>query len=379
MDIREFISQKDQSAEYFEMIINKMREAQLLALFGAGQGGIRTLEFIKRHELCERVFCFIDNNPRKWGLSIQEIPILSLHEFQREIEGKYLIIVSCGEGDEIKKQCIENGVPAEKILIPDLTLLDVIGADYCFIWNHIVEFDALFQMLEDERSRQTLVNILNYKITRNMELLKQICNDANDQYFDRNLINFDGTETFVDCGAYTGDTVTTLIKKFSFSSGYLYCFEADNDNYTILKEQVAKLTKRGNIGGRCFNFAVWNRTDSLHFNAVGSGSGFVGESGNIRVLAKSLDETLKNVHIDFIKMDIEGAEVNALIGAYQIIQENHPILAISVYHKPEHLFQIPMLIKAFAPEYKLYLRHYRECSVSETICYAIPNNGSKNE
>ena len=85
-----------------------------------------------------------------------------------------------------------------------------------------------------------------------------------------------------------------------------------------------------------------------------------------------IDELLGNEPVDFIKMDIEGAEINALIGAYKIIQDYRPVLAISVYHKPEHLFQIPMLIRAFMPDYKLYLRHYRECSVSETICYAIP-------
>ena len=80
--------------------------------------------------------------------------------------------------------------------------------------------------------------------------------------------------------------------------------------------------------------------------------------------------------VDFIKMDIEGAETDALIGAFHVIQQYHPTLAISIYHKPEHFSQIPIMIKSFEPSYKLYMRHYRACSISETICYGIFKEGS---
>lgn len=75
-------------------------------------------------------------------------------------------------------------------------------------------------------------------------------------------------------------------------------------------------------------------------------------------------------------MDIEGAEINALIGAYSLIQKNRPTLAICVYHKQEHLYQIPFLMKAITSDYRFYLRHYRKYAVSETVCYGVPREKS---
>lgn len=70
-------------------------------------------------------------------------------------------------------------------------------------------------------------------------------------------------------------------------------------------------------------------------------------------------------------MDVEGAELIALKGAEQTIKKYKPKLAISIYHKPNDLWEIPLLIKSWVPEYKIYIRHYNVVS-SETIMYAIP-------
>ena len=71
----------------------------------------------------------------------------------------------------------------------------------------------------------------------------------------------------------------------------------------------------------------------------------------------------------FIKMDIEGAELKALMGAKETIVQNKPKLAISIYHKPEDILQIPMYLKALVPEYKFYLRQYT-MSYLECVLYA---------
>ena len=93
--------------------------------------------------------------------------------------------------------------------------------------------------------------------------------------------------------------------------------------------------------------------------------------GMLAIFKRALDIALRNRKADFIKMDIEGAETNALVGAYQVVLRNKPTLAVSAYHQPGHLFQVPLLIKAMAPDYKLHLRHYREYAVSETVCCGI--------
>jgi hypothetical protein len=73
----------------------------------------------------------------------------------------------------------------------------------------------------------------------------------------------------------------------------------------------------------------------------------------------------------FIKMDIEGAEPLALLGAHELLRRYHPVLAVCTYHRTEHLWQIPNLIHAIAPEYRIFLRRYAE-ECWEGVCYAIP-------
>lgn len=119
------------------------------------------------------------------------------------------------------------------------------------------------------------------------------------------------------------------------------------------------------------NKAIWNCRETLYFDNLGSGSGRVDERGKDSLEADSIDAILNQEEIDFIKMDIEGSEFEALLGAYKTIKKSSPILAVSVYHKQDDFIKIPLLIKALNSRYKLYFRHYRRLSMQETVCYAI--------
>ena len=85
-----------------------------------------------------------------------------------------------------------------------------------------------------------------------------------------------------------------------------------------------------------------------------------------------LDSLLRHEKVSFIKMDIEGSELEALKGAQTIIKEQRPKMAICVYHKIEDLWKIPLFLHKINPEYKIYIRHHAKFWVSETVCYAIP-------
>ena len=99
-------------------------------------------------------------------------------------------------------------------------------------------------------------------------------------------------------------------------------------------------------------------------------AGRIDEQGKIKIHCCRMDQILRGKQVDFIKMDVEGAELRALEGSKEIIKKNRPNLAVCVYHKPEDYFEIPLWIKQVYPGYKLYFRQY-ELSDTETICYAI--------
>ena len=62
--------------------------------------------------------------------------------------------------------------------------------------------------------------------------------------------------------------------------------------------------------------------------------------------------------IDFIKVDVEGSELPALVGADAALRQWRPKLAISLYHRPEHFFTIPLWLDSLGIGYRFFLDHY---------------------
>ena len=96
------------------------------------------------------------------------------------------------------------------------------------------------------------------------------------------------------------------------------------------------------------------------------------EDGDIVIEVNAIDEMVDRP-VTFIKMDIEGSEYDAIVGASRIIKENIPTLAICVYHKREDLIEIPKLIMSITGEdaYNFYIRHH-QTNLTELVLYAIP-------
>lgn len=114
---------------------------------------------------------------------------------------------------------------------------------------------------------------------------------------------------------------------------------------------------------------LYSGEDILRFESDGSES-HISESGNATVHVTSLDRFLEGREVTYIKMDIEGSELEALKGAAETIKNNKPRLAISIYHKPEDILEIPSFILDLNSEYRFYIRHY-SMTWFDTVLYAI--------
>jgi FkbM family methyltransferase len=332
-------------------------------------GGINTYRFMKEHlhKDSYNIKCFADNNPLKWGTYLEGIKVLPINEAFSHYNGE-AVIISCGEGDEILNQLKEYGVPVERVCIPDVSVLS--ENDVEFIKSNLKKFERFYDDLSDEKSKCVLTGLLNYKLTHNLEYIQNIADDTNEQYFDPNLIKYTSDDVFVDCGAYTGDTAEIYVKYNDGKYKEIICFEADKDNCSIIRKNCIGY----NI--RLENLACWNEKTELMFDKVGSGSGAVIETNKakhemVSIMADTIDHVLNGNKATFIKMDIEGAEYKALIGAVDTIQRYKPTLMISVYHKQDDLIRLPMLIYSMNQDYSFYLRHYRRMSMQETVLYAL--------
>ena len=206
--------------------------------------------------------------------------------------------------------------------------------------------------LADEKSREVYEKIIEFRQYR----VNFPSYSEEDIYFVDNIISLDDHAVFVDCGAYTGDTIERLIKKYNRYKK-IYALEPDKQNCQELKNKVIKNVWKNIEVHEC---ASWSEKQTLKFTddcITKTGNQF-SENGTVLVNADSIDNILCGGGCDLIKMDVEGAELESLKGAKNTILKYKPQLAICIYHSDEDMLSIAEYIHNLVPEYKMYYRGY---------------------
>ena len=240
------------------------------------------------------------------------------------------------------------------------------------IKKHIKDFVWLYEKLEDDSSKFLLHAILNNFINYDFTSLQKTLNQKYHHYFDFDILPKMKEEVFADIGSYTGDTVLDFIKCYGEKSyKKIYCYEITNDIIPTLKNNLINYK---NIEIK--SLAVSNKSKTLYIdeNTTSNSANKTKNKGKIKIEAKSLDEDIKE-KISLIKMDIEGDEELALMGAKKHIQNDTPKLLISLYHNNNHYFKLPKLIYSYNKNYKFYLRNYGgNLYPTEIVLFAIPKD-----
>ena len=229
--------------------------------------------------------------------------------------------------------------------------------------------DDICGWLSDEKSVDTykkLIAMRQYYRAEDIPLYNYF-----DQYFPKDLPEFsekwNGGEVIIDCGAFNGDTsekIANKVKKYDM----IYAFEPDKNNIIQLKKRCKRINNLEIICAACSD-----RDGMLAFVELDSSGGShidneKNEYAN-EVECKCIDTVIGDGRCDFIKMDIEGAEWDALHGAKNTIIRNRPRLAISIYHSDEDMIRLIEYIHELIPEYKLYVRAHT-MGIAESILYA---------
>lgn len=227
----------------------------------------------------------------------------------------------------------------------------------------------VYNFLTDELSKNTYLRILAKRLL-DCPFYFDIFSQDVKQYFDNSIFKFNESETFVDCGALTGDTIQTFNTITNGCYEKIYAFEPETDGFIKMVNNTGSMKNIIYI-----NTGISDKVSELKFVNLNDGSShfifdFEAEDTNCTI-KKVLKGDALEINATFIKMDIEGYELKALSGFKNTIKKHKPKLAICIYHKIEDLWEIPLYIKSLNPDYKIFIRHYSSM-LFETVCYALP-------
>lgn len=308
-------------------------------------------------------FC-CDTDPAKWGKTFVGIPCISPEQLLA-IGSQTVVFVTIGDFGPVYDYLKQSGIASANLIYK----YDLVTSE--FLASHddqeiAVRLAAARGLLSDDRSREVFDAILERVLGGGGEpgLMRDVCEP--DQYFPADIVTLTDHERFVDIGAFDGDTVKDLVGRTAGHFDRITCFEVDQVNFGALQRTVAQLPCADRIA--LYNVGIWDEDCEITYS-VGKSQSTIGE-GETSGRVVPLDDALRDEPVSFIKMDIEGAEPQALRGAAHVIRTQKPRLAICVYHHIRHLWDIPLAIHELVPEYRIYLRHHTNLEY-ETVCYAV--------
>lgn len=326
-----------------------------VVIFGAGSIGNAVAE---NTELKGKLVAFCDNYKSGYNDRFH-LPIISPAQLACDYEDCVVIVaVTHRFNDEIYNQVIAMGFPKTNVFrfYSELYNMDRMK-------RHYDGYKWAYEFFKEDISRKIVLN----RIRRYLFDYEMDHSPYEEQYFEQDVIRFTDREVFVDGGCSTGDTALEFIKRMDGRYAYIYGFEPEEANFEKAKNDLAKyrnieLIKKG----------LWDKDDVMSFVSDRGASKIDGNGGE-SIFVTSLDnffaDKTKEEMPTFIKLDIEGSEKRALIGAGGIITKIHPKLAVCVYHRAEDIYELPRLISNFG-SYQFKLRHYTKGNW-ETVLYAV--------
>lgn len=344
-----------------------------VVFWGCGVQGKVIYHILKRKNIEPDFYC--DNNKNLWGEVIEDNKICISPAELKELDNTIVLLtVGLGYANVIYEQLKEYNLadiikfPIDSIHLYPTSIYDFSKEEIIHNMNH------LFDLLSDEQSKKIAYKKLYVMMASLADMNSFDYSDiyTEPQYYPADIIKLDKNEVIVEGGSYVGDSLQFLIENLQYSAfKCYYCFELDKSNFLQLEKYVKSLSADLQSKIERINAGIGLKDEEILYTSVGEGSNIQeGSGGKEKAKIVTLDNELAGKDVTFIKMDIEGSEIDALNGSRKTIAKYIPKLAICVYHKPEHLWEVPFLIHEINPNYKLYLRHHTMIT-TDTVCYAI--------
>lgn len=341
-------------------------ETRPILLYGMGNGGDKIFQLAEQKGVTiSGVFASDDH---AFHQEFHGFPVMTLDEITARFPDPVILLAFGTERPELIRH-IRDIAEQYTVLAPDLPLAggDHMDPEYVETNQHSIE--SARNLLADDQSRTVFDDLLSFKLTGSLSPLFH-CETA--QYEDYGLLNLGAEEKYLDLGAFTGDTIDTFLSLTNGKYNSIDAFEPDIRNFRKLQQHSQHL-KHVTL----WNEASWFENTELTFTGKGGRNcgiltDVAGKKMHIHsVSAITVDSLQKD--FTFVKMDVEGAERETLLGMKDTLCRCHPKLQISAYHKTDDFITLPLLLEELCPGYQIYLRHHPSLPAWEIQMYCVYN------
>lgn len=338
------------------------KENKPIYIYGMGDGAMKIMSVFKKYGIKTTGIFASDDFVR--GHYFEGYKVMRLSEVE-EKEEDFAVVLAFAAGYEELINRIKSIAKKHTLYVPDVPVIGSGLFTYEYCLENKDKLQEVYDLLADDFSRTVFSSIINFKISGNIDYLENITTTKLDIY--RKIIKPNLNEHYVDLGAYNGDTIRELLEITRNRYVRIYAMEPDKKNFKKLCKYI-----EGKKHIYAYNNAAWCKETELPFSSrAGRQSSLANRNSAHMIESRSVDNLLGGDEATLIKMDVEGAEREAIWGASQTISRYNPRLMIALYHRNEDIFELPLLIHKLNPRYKLYIRHQLYIPAWETNLYAV--------
>lgn len=331
-----------------------------IVLYGMGNGADKILDLCDKFSI--KVSDIFASDEYVRGHSFRGYKVLKYSDILQKYDNCIILLTfACFRADMLKK--IEQINSRYEVLAPEVPLFDTDIFTPKTLSDNLEKIKNVYNLLADEQSKHTFVNLLRYKISGKYKYL-HICSTDRSEIF-TNIIHLSDCEDYIDLGAFNGDTIDEFLNFSNNKYSSITAFEPAEKNFKRLVDKVFEYKLKNT---KLINKAAFSDARSTYISEKGGRNPFLSNSGHLIQTVRVDDICTKAT---YIKFDVEGAEADALSGCSTLIKKYAPSLLVSAYHKTNDFFELPIKILELYNGYKIYIRHQPYIPAWETSIIAV--------
>ena len=319
-----------------------------IIIYGTGNGADKIMNEFQRLDINVCGFMASDGFVR--DRSFRGYRVMSLSQIEQQFPDPVIIIAFGSQRAEV----IQNILDISKkhtVICADVPVYGENIFNREFYEKYTDDIRKAYSILSDDISKHTFESIINFKLSGRLEYLTECFCQKNEVF--SNILRLGKNESYLDLGAYRGDTIAEFLNYTGGSYSDITALEPDRKTYKKLREYAD-----GMYNTQLFNMGIWSEDCDLQFNnSLGRGSSI--RADGVQTLAVTRTDTLyKRRHLTYLKADVEGAEEQMIKGSINTLKRDKPKLNIALYHRSEDIFKLPLMIKDIQPEYNIFIRQH---------------------